>query len=412
MRNVSIQKIFRVTSLLFIFIFFFVIEWRWEIMLLGMPDIKAHIMTAIVSAVVIALGFCNLNRQQIIARIMILLILYFIGVSVLNITELYGTYNYSVITELGIWCINLAPFIVLSNYDIWKFVYLHPKAMVTLYMFFTIPLFFLLWYSGCAIESNFNLRNAIVISGLARNSDYGISYQSLGDKLALLTFIILSLKLRKKFKIVIFIVALSTLYITGSKASMIGYIFTCVVYCVILFIVNKQYLKSVLIIFVSIYLLFGGLIYIAGSSSLQNSDNWLVSTLARGKNDVSVSSRYLIEKENEKTRNSRILFGDYKFDNKLGRHGSYTHSALGIVDYYGLPIFIITVSIWFYLLFKLLFVARKTPIARAALMSMLFYTLLFTIARFPPVFYLTYWVLGMAVCAIHHKICALISNKL
>lgn len=147
MRNVSIQKIFRVTSLLFIFIFFFVIEWRWEIMLLGMPDIKAHIMTAIVSAVVIALGFCNLNRQQIIARIMILLILYFIGVSVLNITELYGTYNYSVITELGIWCINLAPFIVLSNYDIWKFVYLHPKAMVTLYMFFTIPLFFLLWYT-------------------------------------------------------------------------------------------------------------------------------------------------------------------------------------------------------------------------------------------------------------------------
>lgn len=412
MCNISMQKIFRVTSLFFIFIFFFVTEWRWEVMLLGLPDIKAYIITAIVSIVVILVGFCSLNKQQIIARIIILLIFYFIGISILNISELYKTYNYSVITEIGVWCINLALFIVMSNYDVWKFVYLHPKTMAILYMLFVMPLFFLLWYSGCAVGSNFNLRYAIYLSGLAENSGYGIAYQSLGDKLVLFTFIVLSLNLSKKFKIVILIIALSTLYVIGSKASMGGYIFTCIVYHIMILKENKKYLKCASIILVSLCLLFGGFMYIAGNSYLQNSENWLISTIARGKNDVSISSRYLIEKENEKTRMSRILLGNYKFDNKLGRPGTYTHSALGIIDYYGLPIFIISMCIWFYLLSKLMFVARKTPIARVALMCMFFNTLLFSIARFPPISYLTYCVLGIALCAIHSQTYVLPLNKI
>lgn len=405
MLRISIQKLFLATSLLFIFIFFFVVEWRWEVMLLGKPDIKPYAIAAFTSIAAILLGLCGARTQQRIARIIILLLIfYFIGVSILNIGALCGAPSYSVTTDLGIWCINLALFTVASNREIWQYVYQHPKIMVILYILFVLPLFFLLWHSGCAAESNFNLRNAIRISGLVENSDYGVGYQGIGDKLALLTFIILSLNLKKTLKVVILIVAFTALYVAGSTASMIGFLFACATYCIIIFYLNRHYLKFASITFIFICLLCGGLIYITGNRSLQNSNNWLIGTLARGRGDISVSSRYLIEVENEKTRSNRILLGNYKFDNKLGRPGSYTHSAWGIVDYYGLPIFGITVSIWFYLLIKLLFAARrKTPIAQAALMAMLFYTLLFSVARFPPTFYLTYWVLGMAICAINRK---------
>ena len=371
-------------------------------MLIGMPDMRPHTLAAIVSVIVILLGMFNLKEQRIVFWTILLLICCWVSVAVLNIRTLIGALGYSFITEFGMWSINLALFLAASNQNVWEYIYKYPKTMVTLYLLFVFPLFLILWYSGCAAESNFNLRDAIFISGLAENSKYGISYQSIGDKLALLTFIVLSLNLRKRSKFAIVTVAFSTLHITGSKASMVGFIFACASYYVILLGLNRHYLKFALMIFVSICLLCGGLVYVIGNSSFQDSDNWLIGALARGSSDISVSSRYLIAKENETTRSSRILLGDYKFDNKLGRPGTNTHSAWGIVDYYGLPVFIITVGIWFYLLFKLLFAARKILIAKAALMSMLFYTLLFTIARFPPGNYLFYWTLGMAVCAITH----------
>ncbi len=392
------KKLFLGMPLVFIFIFFFAIEWRWEAMLLGLPDIKPHVIAAVLSTVVALSGFSRLREKGISYLIILLLICYYIGVSVLNIGTLSNTPDYNLMTEFGVWCINLALFVAASNQKIWEYIYRHSLTVMILYMLFVLPLFFLLWYSGCAVESNFNLRNAIFISGLAQNSNYIVSYQSIGDKLSLLTFIVLSLNLEKRFKFVILVITMCALFIVGSKASMVGYIFACVIYYFMHLWLNKRYLKCTLIIIVSICLSCGGLIYIVGNTSLQNSSNWLISTLARGNDDVSVSGRHLIEEENQETRGSRILLGDYKFDSKLGRPGTYSHSALGLIDYYGLFIFVIVTGIWFYLLFKLLFVVNRTPIVQATLMSMLFYTLLFTIARFPNG-YLTFWVLGMATCA-------------
>lgn len=383
--------------------FFLVTEWRWEAMLLGFPDIRPHITTAFLAVVVVLLGVFGAKGKSIPYWMICLLMCYFVSVSVLNIRSLDRAPGYNVTTEFGVWCINLALFTVASNRDIWKYVYQHPKIMIIHYMLFILPLFFLLWYAGCAAESNFNLRNAILISGLVENSDYGVDYQSVGDKLTLITFIVLSLNLRKTLKITILLLTFTALYVVGGKASMVGFIFACASYYVIFLGLNRRYLKCASIMFISICLLCAGLVYIIGNSSMQNSDNWLVGTLARGRDDVSVSSRRLIEEDNEKTRSGRILLGDYKFDNKFGRPGTHTHSAWGIVDYYGLPIFIITVGIWLYLLFKLLLAARKTPIAKAALMSMLFYTLLFSIARFPPGLYFTYWTLGISIMGCQHN---------
>ena len=368
-----------------------------------MPDLKPHVAAACFSVLLIFLGFYRIKKQTLSFWILLFLVIYFVLVAVLNLIELLCTNGYDLYTEFGIWFINIALFIVASDRDVWRYVQQHQKMVVLLYMFYVLPIFFLLFSSGCATESHFNLRIAIWISGMANLFEYGVSYQSFGDKIAILTFVILSLPIVAKLKTAVVIIALSTLYVVGSKASMVGFIFACVSYYVILLGLNKRYLKFASIMFISICLLCSGLVYIIDNSSFQDSDNWLIRTLARGRGDISVSGRRLIEEDNEKTRSSRILLGDYKFDNKLGRPGSYTHSAWGIVDYYGLPIFIITVGIWLYLLFKLLLAARKTPIAKAALMSMLFYTLLFSIARFPPVSYLTYWTLGMSITGCQDK---------
>ena len=398
-----LDKCFVLCSIGFICIFFFAIEWRWELILLGMPDLKPHVAAACFSVLLIFLGFYRIKKQTLSFWILLFLVIYFVLVAVLNLIELLCTNGYDLYTEFGIWFINIALFIVASDRDVWRYVQQHQKMVVLLYMFYVLPIFFLLFSSGCATESHFNLRIAIWISGMANLFEYGVSYQSFGDKIAILTFVILSLPIVAKLKTAVVIIALSTLYVVGSKARMVGFIFACVSYYVILLGLNKRYLKFASIMFISICLLCSGLVYIIDNSSFQDSDNWLIRTLARGRGDISVSGRRLIEEDNEKTRSSRILLGDYKFDNKLGRPGSYTHSAWGIVDYYGLPIFIITVGIWLYLLFKLLLAARKTPIAKAALMSMLFYTLLFSIARFPPVSYLTYWTLGMSITGCQDK---------
>lgn len=404
-RRTFLDKSYHFVSLLFVFIFFFVIEWRWEVMLLGFPDVKPYVAAAVMSIAVNVLGIMQSGNKSckpsVLYWLIFFLLCYFIAVSALNINDLLTTTDYKM-TEFGIWCINLALFITASGTYVWDYVHHNKRVMIVLYALFVLPLFFLLFYSGVAAQSNFNLRIAIWLSGLAGNSDYGVSYQSIGDKLAILTFVVLSLNIRSWHKIIVVVITVATLYIVGSKASLVGCLFAFTAYYILSLFARKHYIKCIVILLTSFCLLCGGLLYVVGNPSLQNSNNWLIRTVAQGQEDISVSGRHIIEEANQKTRDSRLVLGDYKFDYKFGRPGSYTHSAVGLIDYYGLPIFVISVSLWLYLLCNLIWlftIGNKSPIIVASLMSILFYTLLFTIARLPSQNYLTYWVLGMVVYA-------------
>ena len=401
MLKLSIPKMPIIISLLFVFLFFIVIEWRWEFMFLGMWDFRPYAFATAISCLVVFARIMDNYKERLLFWATFLLILYCGMTSIINIPELLivGSERYKLSIEIGTFCLNVALFIVASNRNFWKYIYAHPKMILISFLLITSPIFLIILLSGYALEACFYLRDVLRLAGLWKNAIYDIQYQSFGDKIALLTFILLSLRITKPVKGAVLIITIASLYATGSKASMVGYIFACTSYYIISIYHAKHYVKCVFFIIISIFILFGGYVYIVGNNSLQNSDNWLMRTIAHGKNDISISGRHVIAAENQRTRNSRVILGDYKFDYKLGRPGSYTHSALGIVDYYGLPIFIAFTCIWFYLFFKLLLRKQQTFITKAALMSMLFYTLLFTIARFPPGTYLFYWVLGIAIFA-------------
>ena len=399
--DVFFHKFSIIFSFLFIFIFFFVIEWRWQAVLIGMYDIKPLVLAATLSSMVMFITILGGKRGIMLFWGIVALILYWVILSILNTHELQGLSLYELKKEIGVWSINVALFIVSSNKKVWTYIYTHAELAVVLFALYVLPPILILFLSGHAVEASYNIRNLRSIMWNWNFEDLGVSYQSFGDKIAILTFILVSLRINKFAKLAIMAATLASLYIVGSKASMVGYIFACGVYYVISLYCRKRYVKCVFLLSCSLCLLLCGLTYIANNPAMQYSDNWLISTVASGRKDISVSSRQEIEIENQKTRSSRLILGDYKFDYKLGRPGSYTHSALGIVDYYGVLIFLMSVGIWLYLLVKLIcLVKQRNPLVTAALMAMLFYTLLFTIARFPPLNYLLYWTLGMAVCAI------------
>ena len=404
MLNRSIKKMFITTSILFVLTFFFVIEWRWQAMLLGAPDFKPHIVAAIMAVFVIFMAMSSMEQRPVGYWLIFFLIIYFVLISIVNINGLNHIPEYKLSTEFGNWCINLALFVTASDKRFVEYIYQHQKFMLVMYVLFILPLFLILFYSGTAVQSHFNLREAIYYSGLSTNSDYGVSYQSIGDKIAILTFIVLSLNINHRLKAVVFLSTILALYVAGSKASMVGYLFACISSYLIIAYRNRYYIKSLAIFAVAISIVCLGVLYIVNNStSLQNSNNWFIRAVASGKEDISVSGRHNIELENQVTRKSRILLGDYKFDYKYGRPGSYTHNAIGIIDYFGLPVFVICIILWLYYLFLLLrYIRGNTYVVHAALMAMLFYSLLFIIARLP-LLYLTYWTLGMSMAVYQCK---------
>lgn len=393
-----------------IFVFFFVSEWCWEAILVDIvsSSVKPSIVSAIIGIMLIYMTLLHPDYHKAIWWIILFGVGYYILVAILNANELVDCYSYQLTTEFGVWIINIALFITASDGKIWNYVYSRPKLAIVLFVLYILPPVLILFFSGHAAEAHYNIRNLINIMwhwNIAYDGVHpGVSYQSFGDKIAILTFIIVTLRINKRAKLAVLATTLVALYIVGSKASMVGYIFACGAYYVISLYCHGRYEKCALLLSCLLCLLLCGLTYIINNPAMQYSDNWLISTVASGRKDISVSGRQAIEMENRKTRSSRLILGDYKFDYKLGRPGTYTHSALGIVDYYGVPIFLMSVGIWLYLLFKLMLLVRqRMPLVIAALMAMLFYTLLFIIARFPPINYLLYWTLGMAVCAISYS---------
>lgn len=399
-----LNKLFTSYLLIFIFTFFFIIEWRWQILLLGIKVPNPHIFVACLSIPIIVISMMENRRKNTNFWLLYILIIYFLLIALINIPELTITGGYKVTTEIGVWCIGVALFVVACNEKIWEFIYKHTKIITILFFSYTLTPLLILFIQGHAAEANLNLREAIWLTGMVENSDYGVVYQSFGDKIVILSFIVFSLSTNKFIKIMILAVSLISLYVVGSKASMVGYLFSCIVFFFISLYYDKHYIKFWTLGLSCICILLFVWGYIVGNSSLQKSSNWVISAIASAEQDGSVTSRKRIEEENQKSRNSRLMFGNYKFDTKLGRLGTYTHSALGLVDYYGVIVFGIATTIWLYLLFKLLIAGRKKlPIINATLMSMIFYSSLFIIARFPLVSYLTYWVLGSAILAIGKK---------
>lgn len=401
MRKTTSMTIFNIIVLS---LFFLVIEWRWQLELLGVnvpnPYYPVAVLCGVVSIISVT-GFIFLNRETSIFSIIgFLLMLYCLGILFFNIPELIRMDRKEVIVELGVWAINFGLFFIALDGSIWRFIEGHTRSVIIVYILFVMSPIFLMFILGSGSEVNYSLRSLINLLDIAGDDNYGVSYQSYGDKIALVSFLMFFIVKNKIAKMLVVFTTVISLYVVGSKASMLGFASATFVWYVINTFDHKNLLKFFVIttVFIGAFLFIQN--SIVGNYSLMESKYWIVKSLASGSEDGSVQSREEILKTNIATLKSRFFLGNYKFDLKEGRPGTGTHNVLYFIDYYGVLYFSTFVIFWLYVLFLNIKSKKNILITNYATLSMLYFSLLMLVARSGSG-YLTYWTLGCAVASIN-----------
>lgn len=384
-------------------LFFLVIEWRWQLELLGVnvpnPYYPVAVLCGVVSIISVT-GFIFLNRETSIFSIIgFLLMLYCLGILFFNIPELIRMDRKEVIVELGVWAINFGLFFIAMDESVWKFIEEHTYSVIIVYILFVMSPILLMTILGSGSEVNYSLRSLIYLLDIAEEGNYGVSYQSYGDKIALLSFLMFFIAKNKIAKMLVVFITVVSLYVVGSKASMLGFASAIFVW----YVINKFDHKNILKFIVITTVLIGTFLFIQtsiiGNPNLQESKYWIVKSLASGSEDQSVESRKEIQTNNQKTLKTRLLLGNYKFDLKEGRPGSYTHNILFFLDYYGIFYFAVFVLFWLYIFILNIKSKKNILITNYTILSMLYFSILMLVARSGSG-YLTYWTLGCAVASI------------
>lgn len=399
-------------KLLLIFIFFFIVELRWLLELGGISVPNPYIILTILSFAYLSLGSCFLlttcdkhNMRLPVFYVTLLLIAVCVVICLVNLTTLSAFVDFNTTTEIGVWILNITLFFIAADSNVWKWVHRNKKIVLLFGLLYVILPLCALFLLENPAEVNYNLRRLFYLLDISKDESHGVSYQSYGDKVAFLSFVTFSLLNKQKlFRMLCIFMTLASLYVVGSKASLVGFIFALLAYYVIEYFQKKHYKLLLTFALTSGLMLFFIMFFVVGNTELQSSENWIVQAFAEGQDDVSMQSRKEIYQENIRTMQSRFILGDYKFDTKLGRSGSYTHNYLTLIDYYGFPIFFIYISLWAYFLYKIIRNknAEDSCLRNSALLMLLFYSLLFVIAR-TPTSYLFYFTLGSAVVALEEK---------
>jgi len=392
-------------NFLILLLFFLVIEWRWQVELLGYAVPTPYYLVAmlcLLTSVASIIKFTAFNgRLSILGMAILGFIVYCFAVFVVNIPELMKIDMQYVMVECGVWAINFGLFFIALDETLWTALNEHRRMVGFLYILFTAVPIFVIIILGNAADANYSLRRLVYLLDLSSGGDnHGVSYQSYGDKIALLTFLALLLCKSRVQKICVFCLTLVSLYIVGSKASLLGFMFASAVYFLVKIYKNKGILKFIASLAVILVMLLYSAFHVVGNEAYQDSENWILQSFAAGGEEESVESRSDILKMNMETLRSRFLLGDYAFDLKMGRPGSATHNVLLFLDYYGIFGFAFFVSLWCYLLFLLIrYRGPKILVVDYSILSLLFYGILVIVARGGSG-YLTYWTLGAAAAAV------------
>lgn len=385
-------------------LFFLVIEWRWQVELLGINVPNPYYPVALLCGVVSLISvtrFILFNREtNIFSIIAFFLMLYCLSILFINIPDLILLDKKGVIVELGVWTINFGLFFIAQDESVWRFIEEHTHSIIIIYILFVMSPIILIFILGSASETNYSLRSLINFLSITGDDNHGVSYQSYGDKIALLSFLMFFISKNKIAKMSVVFITVISLYVVGSKASMLGFASAIFVWYVINTFDHKNILKFIVITTVLIGTFLFIQTSIIGNPNLQESKYWIVKSLASGSEDQSVESRKEIFKMNITTLKSRFILGDYKFDLKEGRPGSGTHNILYYLDYYGIFYFTVFVLFWLFVLFINIKSKKNILITNYATLSMLYFSILMLVARSGSG-YLTYWTLGCAVASIN-----------
>lgn len=390
-------------NILVLSLFFLVIEWRWQLELLGVnvpnPYYPVAMLCGVVSIISVT-SFILFNREtNIFSIIAFFLMLYCLSILFINIPDLMLLDRKGVFVELGVWAINFGLFFIAQDESVWRFIEEHTYSVIIIYILFVMSPIFLMIILGSGSEANYSLRSLISLLDIAGDDNYGVSYQSYGDKIALLSFLMFFISKNKIAKMSVVFITVISLYVVGSKASMLGFASAIFVWYVINTFDHINILKFIVITTVLIGTFLFIQTSIIGNPNLQESKYWIVKSLASGSEDQSVESRKEIQTNNQKTLKTRLLLGNYKFDLKEGRPGSYTHNILFFLDYYGIFYFAVFVLFWLYIFILNIKSKKNILITNYTILSMLYFSILMLVARSGSG-YLTYWTLGCAVASI------------
>ena len=392
-------------NFLILLLFFLVIEWRWQVELLGYAVPNPYYLVAMLCLLTSVASMIKITafngRLSVLGMAILCFMLYCFAVFVVNTPELMKIDMQYVIVEYGVWAINFGLFFIALDETLWMALNEHRRMVGLLYILFTAAPIFVIIILGNGADANYSLRRLVYLLDLSSGGDnHGVSYQSYGDKIALLTFLAFLLCKSRVQKVCVFCLSLISLYIVGSKASLLGFLFANVVYFLVETYKRKGILKFTALLTVILVMLLYGVFHVVGNEAYQDSENWVLQSFAAGEEEGSVESRQNILKMNMETLRSRFLLGDYAFDFKMGRPGSATHNILMFLDYYGIFGFAFFASLWCYLLFLLIrYRSPKILVVDYSILSLLFYGILIIIARGGGG-YLTYWTLGSAAAAV------------
>lgn len=394
--------------------FFLVLEWRWQLELLGINVPNPYYLTAVLAALLCAgkMIICPVQKHRFstLSLVIILLMVYEFAIFLISVPELLKIDSSYVVINFGVWTINFALYFIALDTLIWNSILRYKIVILFAYITLAVAPAVLLFCLGNASEVNYNLRNLVSVLKITDKS-HGVSYQSFGMKIAVLSFLALSVcpKIRSKF--IIFCTTILSLYVVGSKASLVGFLFAITSYVFLSMYHKKDLKKMYLLSMFLCILLICGVVYIVTRPDLQKSENWIIQSFAKGNEDKSVQSRKELAKINAPLHCSMFFLGDYAFDVKLGRPGTRTHSVLGNFEYYGIIYFLLFVGLWLYILYKLIaFRGDRTVLIDFTMLSILFFSPLICIA-YTGTGYLNYFVFGCAVTAIDSMNCNLTIRK-
>ncbi|MCB9211130.1 MAG: O-antigen ligase family protein [Ignavibacteriales bacterium] len=261
-------------------------------------------------------------------RITVLLIFYFIYVSIIIALSDQSTYD---------------DFLIVINYLLYSSIgfyflkYLDNKRNINSikYYIFIYPIIFSVFISTFNIKYLFSLE--------------GLNYLRLADGVCMVGLLALGFTKKIKIFIIILFFYLVNLYLLKARSAIVFFYFAS------MFILFLRY-KKIKIIPLFIVLVIGTYLFLATqlSSIIDINDNRIIRLLFFTEVDSSLLARIKLLENGIEVIKNNIIFGEYGWQTKLfGGRGFYIHNILSFWAQFGIIIFLLTLFIVFYPIFYL-----------------------------------------------------------
>lgn len=298
-------------------------------------------------------------------------------------------------------------FLFFRSRRLWKRIFSIGKFVILFWLVCSVTYFGVSWWGTGVLGlptdilslSLRNLSPLVAAAGTSIRADDlpDVGYLAIGDTYALLSLLALTLCKSDKIKPLLGLIAIYVLYIIGSRSSMTFFTVTLTLWGLYSL---RSSLHKLIIGLLVISACIGGVITYNDSITAEIDANQTTATmlgLLYGdiEEDASNSERQEFAVENRDYLMKSPVFGEYRFEEKeRTRPGSYTHNIISFWEQYGIFAFLVLLFVFMGGMIAVGRKASKSPLAKYALWSAVFYGLSLLFARSYASVYIWY-VLGV-----------------